>query len=157
MVFNWLKNLSRKSANKSPCQQRLAAKRNQTRLGLERLEDRTTPATFTPGSVLAADANAPYSLMNVTGGGNFASVAPLATLTNGSIGQIAWSPDSSTAYVSEFSQNSVVAISATGVVSPFATGINNPTGLLLTSNQHLLVASYNTGNVYDITAGGDFT
>src|SRR5438105_3757485 len=78
-------------------------------------------ATFPPGSVFWADGSgsAPYELMNVTGGGDFASATPF-TIIGRSAGQIAWSSDLSTAYVTEFDNNRVVAISATGTVTPFA-------------------------------------
>lgn len=114
--------------------------------------------TFTPGHVFYADnASSPYRILDVTAGGNFGAAAPFTTTTNRSPGQFAWSPDLSTEYLTQFDTNSVVKISATGAVSTFATGISRPTGLIRLADGRLLAASFSSGAVYDITAGGDLS
>jgi autotransporter-associated beta strand protein len=116
------------------------------------------PATFTPGDVFAADnVAARGSFFDVTAGGDFSGVTPFAMLPSRSPGQITWSADLTTAYVTQFNTGSVVAVSASGVVSTFATGIAGPTGIIRTAAGKLLVASFSTGSVFDITAGGDFS
>ena len=122
------------------------------------LLDTSFCATFVPGDVFWADGGgtAPFELMNATGGGNFASASPFASIGR-SVGQIAWSADLTIAYITEFANNRVVAITAAGVVTVFATGISNPSGLLRTNNNHLLVVSYGIPGVIDITAGGNFS
>src|SRR5687767_13778950 len=78
----------------------------------ESLEDRRVMA-FTPGDVFAASAGSPYPLYNVTGGGNQSGLAPFASLSAAAAGQIAWSADLETAYVSVYGNGTVVAVSST--------------------------------------------
>jgi len=113
--------------------------------------------TFTPGSVFVADNFSPYDFVDVTAGGDFAGQPSFASLPGRSPGQIAWSTDLQIAYVTQYDTDTVVAVSATGAVSTFATGIDGPTGIIQTSTGKLLVASYPSGKVFDITAGGNFT
>jgi glucose/arabinose dehydrogenase len=122
----------------------------------EALEDRRVMA-FTPGDVFAGSLFAPYRFYNITGGGDLSAETALANLGGATTGQVAWSRDLETAYVSVSGTGSVVAIDSSGAVSTFASGLSNPTGLILTSDDRLLVAENSTGQVTDITAGGDFT
>ncbi|MCI0684277.1 MAG: autotransporter-associated beta strand repeat-containing protein [Gemmataceae bacterium] len=114
---------------------------------------------FTAGEVFAADGDAggPREFMNVSAGGNLAAAAVLATLPGRALGQIAWSPDLMTAYVTINNPDQVVAVAANGTVTTYATGIPQPMGLVMTRSARLLVGSFQTGSVYDITGGGDFT
>ena len=113
--------------------------------------------SFTPSDVFWAGSFTPSQLLNVTGGGNFAGAVPLATLAHRSIGQMAWSHDRSTLYITLFELNRVDAVTATGAQSIFATGLSGPTGLLATKDHRLLVANFASSTVLDITAGGDFS
>lgn len=117
-----------------------------------------TPArgqSFNPGDVFWGGSFTPAQLINVTGGGNFAGAPPLATLAGRTIGQMAWSPNRLTLYVTLFSLDRVDAITATGAQSIYATGLSSPTGLLTTRDGRLLVANF-SGSVVDITGGGSF-
>ncbi len=97
----------------------------------------------------------PCELFDVTGGGDFGTAAAFTTLDR-SPGQIAWSSDLASAYVSHSSKNQVSEISAAGDLTVFATGIFRPTGLLRTADGRLLVASFAARAVFEITDGGDF-
>ena len=112
--------------------------------------------TFTPGSIFWApgDCSGACEVFDVTGGGDLGSIAGFATVER-SPGQIAWSQDLGSAYISEFFQNRVSKISATGAVSLFFSGIIRPTGLLRTADNRLLAASFNHGAVYDISGGDE--
>jgi len=113
--------------------------------------------TFNPGDLFWASSFTPATLFNVTGGGNFGAATPLATLAGRSIGQIAWSPNRTTLYVTLFTLNRVDAVTPTGVQSVYATGLSGPTGLLTARDGRLLVANFSGGTVIDISGGGDFT
>ncbi len=96
-------------------------------------------------------------IYDVLTGGDLRSATPFATIgASGNYGQIAFSADLTTAYVTVWSANKVVAVSATGQVTDFATGIAGPTGIIRTSSGKLLVADNTNGRIYDITAGGNF-
>jgi hypothetical protein len=116
-------------------------------------------AQFAPGDLYwvagSCPATGPCKVFKVTGGGNLANAPALATVDRAP-GQIAWTANRALAYLSQFDQNRVVSITPAGAVSPFATGISQPTGLLVTSDGRLLVASYGDHAVYDISAGGSF-
>jgi cysteine-rich repeat protein len=113
-------------------------------------------AQFNPGDLFWGGSFTPAQLINVTGGGNFSGATPLATLAGRTIGQMAWSADRLTLYVTLFALNRVDAVTAAGAQSIYATGVASPTGLLTTRDGRLLVASF-SGSVIDITGGGDFT
>jgi hypothetical protein len=98
----------------------------------------------------------PCGVFDITGGGSI-TAGDLIGATSSSPGQIAWSSDFQTLYMTEFDTNRVLAISSAGVVTPFATGINGPTGLLRTADGPLLAVSYYAGAVYDVSTGGDFS
>ncbi|MBC7925066.1 MAG: hypothetical protein H7039_05355 [Bryobacteraceae bacterium] len=87
---------------------------------------------------------------------NASSLSSVADVGGFQAGQIAFSADGQTAYVTSFGTGSVKAISSTGEVSTFATGIDTPTGIVRTSSGRILTADYSSGNIYDITSGGDF-
>jgi DNA-binding beta-propeller fold protein YncE len=110
--------------------------------------------TFTSGIVFWApgDCFGACEVFDVTGGGDLGTAAGFATVDR-SPGQIAWSQDLSSAYITEFSQDRVSEISTTGTVSLFFSGISRPTGLLRTADNRLLAASFNDGAVYDISGG----
>jgi cysteine-rich repeat protein len=124
--------------------------------GLAALPTLARAQSFTPGDVFWAGSFTPTQLLNVTGGGNFAGAMPLATLAGRTIGQMAWSLDRSTLYVSLFALDRVDAVTTSGMQSTFATGVTGPTGLLATRDGRLLVASFFSGEVIDITGGGNF-
>lgn len=84
---------------------------------------------------------------------NYTSKQPIANLGATVYGQMAFSFDAKTAYVSVYGANKVVGISDSGVVSNFATDVANPSGLIRTSTGKMLVASLTEGKVYDITSG----
>ena len=114
---------------------------------------------FTPGDVYAWTANS-TGVFNITAGGNFSAAVPFAVTPGykGQFGQIAWKGDLTVMYLSDYSQNTVLAVTPTGVVSVFATGLTNPAGLAWTPAGRLLVAESGTaGRVKDITAGGNFS
>jgi hypothetical protein len=110
--------------------------------------------TFTRGRVFWApgSCSGACEIFDVTGGGDLGTAAGFATVDR-SPGQIAWSQDLSSAYITEFSQDRVSEISTTGAVSLFFSGISRPTGLLRTADNRLLAASFNDGAVYDISGG----
>jgi cysteine-rich repeat protein len=112
--------------------------------------------SFNPGDLFWGGSFTPAQLVNATGGGNFGAAVPLATLAGRTIGQMAWSLNRQTLYVTLFSLDRVDAVTATGVQSIYATGLSSPTGLLMRRDGHLLVANF-SGSVVDITGGGDFT
>jgi hypothetical protein len=112
-------------------------------------------ATFTPGDVYAK-ANA-GNLYNITAGGDFTSGAPFSTVGSKTSGKPAWSADLSTMYVSDRTINCVYAISPDGNATVFASGLSRPCGLLRTSSGKLLVTENDSGEVTDISAGGDFS
>ncbi len=82
---------------------------------------------------------------------NLSGATPFQTLNGMQIGQMAFSADATTAYMTVYGQNRVVAISNTGEVRTVATGITSPTGIIRTSSGKLLVSSWDTGKIYDIT------
>ncbi len=112
---------------------------------------------FTPGDVFVGSILSPPALYEITGGGDFSAASPVANLGSQTFGQIAWSRDLNTAYIALFDNSSVVAVNSAGVVTPFATGLSGPTGLILTNDDRLLVSELTSGEVTDITVGGDFT
>lgn len=124
---------------------------------LAALASRAGGQTFNPGDVFWASSFTPAQLLNVTGGGNFAGATPLATLAGRSIGQIAWSPNRATLYVTLFALDRVDTVTTSGAQSVFATGLSGPTGLLTTRDGRLLVANFASGTVVDITGGGNFS
>lgn len=111
---------------------------------------------FNPGDIFWATGS-PANLYNVSGGGDQSSAPVFATLGSYQAGQIAFTSDLTTAYVSVFAQNRVLRIDAAGTVSTFATGISAPTGVLVSNSGKVFVSSYSKGKVFDITAGGSFT
>jgi hypothetical protein len=118
-----------------------------------------TPAlAFSEGDVFWAPGGCgtPCGIFDITDGGGIVAGDIVAT-TSGSPGQIAWSTDLQTLYMTEFGSNQVVSISNAGAVGVFATGVSGPTGLLRLSDGRLFVVSYNDGTVLDISAGGDFS
>ncbi|MDZ4801778.1 MAG: hypothetical protein SGI92_26775 [Bryobacteraceae bacterium] len=85
---------------------------------------------------------------------NFATGhAPIANVGGTVLGQMAFSLDAKTAYVTVFGSNKVVTLTDSGQVSNHVTGIANPTGIIRTSTGKMLVASYTDGKIYDITSG----
>lgn len=72
-------------------------------------------------------------------------------------GQIAWEPDGSALYVSQFDTGSILRITPAGDVSTWATGIPGATGLVMTSGGTLLAVSYSEGEVHDVTLSGDYS
>jgi hypothetical protein len=117
------------------------------------------PATaFETGDVFWAPGGCetPCGVFDITGGGSI-TAGDLVGATSSSPGQIAWSNDLETVYITEFDTDRVLAISNAGVVTTFATGIDGPTGLLRVDDGRLLGVSYYDGAVYDISAGGDFS
>jgi hypothetical protein len=111
---------------------------------------------FTPGTVFVGGNGSNTSLFNITGGGAV-TTAFATTGSSSEAGQLAWSADLSTMYMSIYGANKVVAITANGTVTDFATNLNGPTGLLMTSSGHLLVSAFNANDIFDITAGGNFS
>lgn len=117
------------------------------------------PATaFEPGGVFWAPGScgSPCGVFEITGGGSF-NAGALIGAASSSPGQIAWSADLQTLYLTEYGTARVLRISNAGAVDPFATGISGPTGLALLADGRLLVVSYGDEVVIDISAGGDFT
>src|SRR5262245_39590041 len=126
------------------------------RLSLESLEERLTPA-FTSGDVFASSNTSP-NVYNVTAGGNFSGATPFATLPGTTTyGQFAWTSDLSTAYVTQYPGGTITALSSTGVATSFASGLSGPTGLILTADGRLLASEYTSGEVTNVSAGGNFT
>jgi DNA-binding beta-propeller fold protein YncE len=116
-----------------------------------------TAAAFTPGAVYFAPGSCtpPCGLFEVTGGDQQGS-SPLATIDRAP-GQIAWSTDLGSAYLTQFDADTVALISASGSVTTFATGVDGPTGVLLTEGGLLLVVSYRDDEVYEANGGGDLS
>ena len=115
-------------------------------------------APFTAGDVFfASNITTPSNLVNVTGGGDFSGTTPFAVLPSRVPGQIAWSHDLNTAYITQFSTGSVVAVDGDGNVNIFATGLSGPTGILVDTLGRILVTEFSSGQITDITVGGDFS
>jgi hypothetical protein len=119
------------------------------------------PATadaFAPGQVYWApgDCSAPCGLFDVTEGGDQQGASPLAVIERAP-GQLAWLPDLTAAYITQYDSDRIASISASGSTTTFATGIDGATGLLLTQDGRLLVASYRSDAVYDASSGGDLS
>ena len=116
-------------------------------------------AGFEPGQVYWAPGTciSTCGLFDVTLGGDQQGASPVAAIDR-SPGQIAWDADPAVAYLTQFDLDAVVAIDSSGVITPpFATNIDGPTGLIVDSEGRMLVASFYSGAVYDVSAGGDFT
>ena len=113
-------------------------------------------AGWSPNHLYSVAGGTPYGVRDVSAGGD-ASAAPFVALPGRCPGQLAWSPDLTTMYATQFDANTVVAVDSSGTVTTFATGISGPTGLLMTRDGHLLVAAFFSNAVYDITAGGSFS
>jgi hypothetical protein len=121
---------------------------------------------LTPSRALAFEAGEPYWSvgwclappcgLSLVVPGDQTGVNPTG-LVDRSPGQIAWSTGNDTAYVTQFGQDSIVAVTSAGAVSTFATNIASPTGLLRTQAGELLVVSWTDDAVYDATAGGDLS
>ncbi len=113
---------------------------------------------FSAGDVFWAPGacESPCGVFEITGGGNFGTETLIAETTE-SPGQMAWSEDSETLYISEFFMNRILSVSSAGSVSTFATGISGPTGLIRLSDGRILASSYRDKIVIDVSAGGDFT
>ncbi len=113
---------------------------------------------FSPGDVFWAPGacESPCGVFDITGGGTF-GIETLIAETTESPGQMAWSEDSETLYISEFFMNRILAVSSAGSVSTFATGISGPTGLVRLSDGRILASSYRDKIVIDVSAGGDFS
>lgn len=92
-------------------------------------------------------------IINVTSGGDFTGELFVDT-DQYSIGQLAWSADLATMYLSLFTTGEVVAIDPAGNVTTFASGLSGPTGLLLTNDGTFLAAEFDTGEITDISGGG---
>lgn len=69
-------------------------------------------------------------------------------------GQMAFSADAQTAYLTTWDGYILAVSASTGQVTTFASGFNNLTGLIRTQSGKLLAASYADGKIYDVTAGG---
>lgn len=121
-------------------------------------------AAFVPGDVfsLTVSPGGQAKILNITTGGNFSNSSALANPAYAE-GQIAWSGDLSTLYVTRrmvFSPEpvSVWAISATGAVTSFATNAGTTRGIVQTTDGRLLASLGTSPNakVVDITTGGNF-
>lgn len=117
----------------------------------------STPITFTPGHAFWASQAG--NLYKIPSAGNYSGLTPFASLTSSGNTPISmtFKPDLTVAYVSIFNTNQILAVTPSGSVSVFATGINKPSGLVWTTDGKLLVASYQDGKVFNITAGGNFS
>jgi DNA-binding beta-propeller fold protein YncE len=114
-------------------------------------------AAFTTGAVYFApgDCTPPCGLFEVTGGDQQGST-PLAIIDRAP-GQMAWSADLGSAYLTQYDVDTIALISASGGVTAFATGVDGPTGVLLTEGGLLLVVSYRDDTVYEANGGGDLS
>lgn len=113
-------------------------------------------AVFVPGDVYVGRA-VPGSLYNISAGGNFNAAMPFATLGSSQAGQLVWSPDLSLMYATVYGDNKVVTVTSSGVVTDYATGLSGPTGLVFSTSGRLLVSEFATGQITDITGGGNFS
>lgn len=115
-------------------------------------------AGFAPGEVYWAPGvcTPTCGMFDVTQGGDFQAASPLAVIGR-SPGQIAWRGRPQVGYVTQFDQDTVVRVGATGAVTGFATGIDGATGLLVDGTGRILAVSFGDGAVYDISAGGDYS
>jgi hypothetical protein len=113
---------------------------------------------FTPGEIfwVPGACESPCGVFDVTGGGVFGTETLLAEMTD-SPGQMAWSVDFETLYVSEFYLGRILSLTSAGAISTFATGISGPTGLIRLADGRILAASYRDQIVVDVTGGGDFS
>lgn len=96
------------------------------------------------------------SIYNISGGGDLSGRTAFTTGAGASLGQLAWSSDLSTMYSTNFSNNRVWSVSSTGAAAVLA-NIANPTGLIRTRDNRLLVASFLNDAVYDITNPASIT
>lgn len=112
-------------------------------------------AGYNPGDVYLASSSGDFDIYDVSAGGDV-SKSVIAQSGSYSAGQLAWSIDLSVMYLGMYSTNEVIQIDSSGTVSTFAIGLSGPTGLIMLSDGTLLVAEYNSGEITDITAGGNF-
>ena len=96
--------------------------------------------------------------MNVTAGGDLSDAPVIATpgLT-GVYGNQAWSRDRQLMYVASLGGDKVVTVSPAGTVANYATGVDGAISVLITRDGHILVGTFDDGEIYDITGGGDFS
>jgi len=113
------------------------------------------PDRFVPGDVFWVATAPQGNVVNISGGGDFAGVTPLQSVGS-SIGQVAWSADLSTAYITEITNDAVAFLLPDGSAGGFAVNLASPSGIVRTSDGRLLVASFDDRAVYDITGGGSF-
>src|SRR5690606_1618291 len=81
---------------------------------------------FVPGDLIWAtyQDSRLFDITSGTSGQNLSGAIPFTTLGSSQFGQMAFSADATTAYMTLFSENKVVSISNTGVVQTVATGIS---------------------------------
>ncbi len=94
--------------------------------------------------------------LSLVASGDQAGVSSTAVVDE-SPGQVAWSAGNDTAFVTQYFENSIVAVTSAGAVSNFASNIAGPTGLLQTEAGELLVVSWADAAVYRASAGGDLS
>ncbi|MEL6341644.1 MAG: DUF4215 domain-containing protein [Myxococcota bacterium] len=111
-------------------------------------------AAYTPGDIYLATASNTGEVYNVTAGGAYSDGLVAATQYY-TAGQITWSRDLSTMYISHYSDGIVTATDETGRTSVYASGLSGPTGLLVLTDGTMLVVEFNEQVVTDITGGGD--
>lgn len=115
-------------------------------------------AQIEPGALMVSEYDT-GSIVDVSGGGNFAGTPRFATGLSGPTG-LCFGPEGAL-YVAEFESGEVTVASFGGDLSsalPFATGLGGPMALHCDSESILVVeATDGSGEVTDITAGGDFT
>ncbi|MCB9764344.1 MAG: hypothetical protein H6739_31515 [Alphaproteobacteria bacterium] len=116
----------------------------------------TALAQYVPGDLYLANPQENYEIYDVTNGGDVSN-AIAAYANDYNAGQLTWSLDLRTMYLSLYSAGQVIAIDQNGNVSTYATGLSGPTGLLVLRDGTMLVSQYNGGNVLDITGGGNFS
>jgi hypothetical protein len=113
---------------------------------------------FDPGEVFWATGSChspPCGLQTVVAGDHLGE-SPIGNFDR-SPGQIAWGNENATAYITQFDDSSIIAISSAGAVSTFATNIDSPTGLLRTHSGDLLAVSWTDDAVYVASPGGDLS
>ena len=108
------------------------------------------PTTFTSGDLYTASNTTSGTIYNITGGGNRTGNTPFASGAGANLGDMTWSSDLTTMYSSDYAGDHVYKTTAAGVTSLYA-NVSGAVGIIRTSTNRLLAASFNNNTVIDIT------
>ena len=92
-------------------------------------------------------------VFDLTGGGDFVGASLFANagaVGNRSLGQLAWTNDLETMYVTNYNGNTVYAVDSVGNAILFAS-MNQPAGIVVTPDDRILVNDFGGKQIVDIT------